>query len=59
MTNKCLDGGQWPLDTQAFDYERMFGCFPDRTDFFKNRAKLFPIFHLYSMRETKCGLRQG
>lgn len=32
MTNKCLAGGQWPLDIQSFDYERMFGCFPKRTD---------------------------
>lgn len=48
MTNKCLDGGQWPLDTQALDYERMFGCFPEGTD--KKDGLLFSLLHVYDMR---------
>lgn len=42
MTNKCLDCSQWPLDIQAFDYERMFGCFPKRTDEKKGAELFFP-----------------
>lgn len=47
MTNKCLDGGQRPLDIQAFDYERMFGCFPGRTD--KKGRVISSLFLLYGM----------
>lgn len=47
MTNHCLDGGQWPVDIQAFDYERMFGCFPERTDKKEKRAELCIPFSMY------------
>lgn len=49
MTNKCMDGGQWPADIQVFDYERMFGCFPERTDKEKGRVTYSP-FHVYGIR---------
>lgn len=56
MTNKCLDGGQCPLGIQAFDYERMFGCFPERTDK-KGKSYLLPVPCVW--HECKHGLGQG
>lgn len=56
MTNKCLDCGQCPLDIQAFDYERMFGCFPERTD---KKGKSYLLSFLCVRHEGKHRLGEG
>lgn len=51
MTNKYLDGGQWPADIQVFDYERMFGCIPERTDK-KGQSYILPFPCIWHERNT-------